>query len=76
VGEVLNDNLTPEEKITKAEVEKGKEKYLKTQNDINKERANTPKSTIYRAGEEAGTNIGLSDRAIQDKKITMPGFRK
>lgn len=76
VNEVLNDNLTPEEKITKAEVEKGREKQTETQDKVKEKIANTSKSTIYRAGEEAGTNIGLSDRAIQDKKIIMPGFKK
>jgi len=76
VNEVLNDNLNPEEKITMAEVEQGKADYSKTQNEVNEKRANTPKSTIYRAGEEAATNLGFSDRAIQDKKITMPGFKK
>jgi len=76
VNEVLNDNLNPEEKITMAEVEQGREKQTETQDKVKEQIANTSKSTIYRAGEEAATNLGFSDRAIQDKKITMPGFKK
>jgi len=81
VNEVLNDNLTPEEKSIvdnlNNERDKGdKSKSQNVNNEVNKAKANTPKSTIYRAAEEAGTNIGLSDRAIQDKKIIMPGFKK
>ena len=56
VGEVLNDNLNPEEKITMAEVEQGKKEFADTKNEINKEKANTPKSTVYRAGKSAFEN--------------------
>ena len=33
------------------------------------------KSTIYRAAEEVSYNAGLSDRAIQEKNIIIPGFK-
>ncbi len=56
VDEVLNENLTETEKMTRAAVEKGREKYLNTKLEVNEAKANTPKSTVYRAGKSALKN--------------------
>lgn len=76
VGKVLKDNLDIQEKYTMAQVEHGKTNSSKLTKKIDKAKAKTSNSTIYRAGEEAATNLGFSDRAVQDKKIIMPGFKK
>ncbi len=33
------------------------------------------KSTIYRASEQVGYNAGVSDRAVREKNIMMPGSK-
>ena len=82
IKEVLTGGLSPT--LQKAnqkldnEMNKGAKSTAKKVNKEFKGIKNEPissKSTIYRASEQAGYNAGLSDRAVQEKNIIMPGFK-
>ena len=52
--------------------DKIKDKRQKIQDEFNK----TPESTIKRAAQEIGGNLGLSDESIKKKNIKLPGYNK
>jgi conjugal transfer mating pair stabilization protein TraG len=82
IKEVLTGGLSPtlQEANQKLDNERNKAKKS-TAKEINdsllgiENKPISSKSTIYRAAEEVSYNAGLSDRAIQEKKIIIPGFK-
>jgi hypothetical protein len=82
IKEVLTGGLSPTLKEVSQDLEKERNKVEKSTakkvNDTFNNIENEPiasKSPIYRASEQAGYNVGLSDRAVQEKNIIVPGFK-
>jgi len=82
IKEVLTGGLSPTLQEVSQDLAKERNKVQKSTsekvNDTFSNIENEPissKSTIYRASEQAGYNAGLSDRAVQEKNIIMPGFK-
>ena len=78
--DTLKNSMNPEEKeiINQLENEKrkGDDSTSKKVNKVLKDEEKSPTSsdsTIYRAVEQAGYNARISDRAIQEKNLTLPG---
>ena len=82
IKEVLTGGLSPALQEVSQDLKKERNKVEKSTakkvNDTFNNIENKPissKSPIYRASEQAGYNVGLSDRAVQEKNIIIPGFK-
>ena len=82
IKEVLTGGLSPTLQEANQDLAKERNKVEKSTakkvNDGLTDIKNEPissKSPVYRASEQVGYNAGVSDRAVQEKNIIMPGFK-
>lgn len=75
-GNILQNNLNSDEQALVKNLDRGKKKFDKTETKVNSSKDNISNSTIYRAGEEAVYNAGLSNRAIKEKNIILPDYKE
>ncbi|MDJ1257660.1 MAG: hypothetical protein MRQ07_03270 [Candidatus Midichloria sp.] len=66
-----DNNEVEKVKILEELSAKVKDKKVQVQDKFN----NTPESTIVRTAQEIADNIGISDKAIKEKKIKLPGYK-